>query len=67
MSNLDEARAEAARLREALLPFEDTRVTEGKSPGLWRCPCCRQCSHQPGFIEHSKDCKAHAALEVRDG
>ncbi len=59
---------ELERLREALRPFEDTRVTGGQRPGLWRCPLCRQCSDQPHAIDHSDGCKARAALlaEARD-
>jgi len=51
-----------APLVEALSPFEDTAVTEGRRPGLWRCPTCRQCSHTPGSIDHKSDCRATDAL-----
>ena len=63
-------------LAGAVRPFVDTRVSGGKPPGLWRCPWCRQCSHQPGYIDHREDCKAAAAqsrwaeltkTEERDG
>jgi hypothetical protein len=55
--------ARIAELMAALRPFEDMAVTEGRRPGLWRCPLCRQCSDSPHTIDHWDNCRAVAALK----